>query len=62
VSAMRADRATYDFAEDAFFTVLRQRISEESDPANLLDLIIQINTLLDLLDEKLAKMQMRLIP
>ena len=60
MSATRRRSVTYEAAQDAF-TTLEERISEESDAANLLDLIIHINTLLELLDERIGKMHKRLI-
>ena len=60
MSATRNDSVTYEAAEDAFNT-LEQRISEESDPINLLDLIIHIDMLVGLLEAKIGKMQKRLI-
>ncbi len=59
MSLPRRDIVTYEAAQNAF-AALEQLISEESDPANLLDLMVHINTLLDLVDERIEKMQMRL--
>ena len=56
MSVPRRGIVTYEAAQDAF-AAIEQRISEESDAANLLDLIIHVNTLIELLDEQIGKMQ-----
>ena len=48
----------YDAAEDAF-AALEQHISEEWDTVNLMDLLIHINTLIELMEEKIGKMEKR---
>ena len=59
MSATRRGRATHEAAQEAF-TTLEQNISEDSDAVNLLDLIIHINTLIELLEEQIGKMEKRL--
>lgn len=59
MSATRRGRATHEAAQDAF-TTLEQYISQESDALNLLDFIIHINTLIELLEEQIGKMDKRL--
>ena len=60
MSGARRGIVTCEAAQDAFAT-LEQRISEESDAVNLLDLIIHINTLIELLEEKIGNTEKRLI-
>ena len=60
MSVPRRGIVTYKAAQDAF-AALEQRISEESDAANLLDLIIHINILIELLDDQIGKIQKRFI-
>jgi len=54
----RRGSVNYDAAEDAF-AALEQHISEEWDTVNLMDLLIHINTLIELMEEKIGKMEKR---
>lgn len=55
----RRGSVNYDAAQDAF-AALEQHISEEWNAVNLMDLLIHINTLIELVEEKVRKMEKRL--